>query len=259
MRLSTLLIAATASAALVGAASAQTAPPTNTTTTSTTTTQTTPVAPGQSVNPPAASMGTPPVQAAPGAAMAPGMAMAPAPGGPFRPITPAPGADIVSVLQASGQFTTLLKVADATSLTSILKTTPNLTVLAPTDAAFAALPPSALDLKDPANLQKLQSLLTYHVINAKVPPLKGHSATPVTTVANKPVTLDGSGDMVKINDATALQSQVAASNGVIYPIDKVLSPDYVPPPAAAAPAATDETATTTKSTTTTKKSSKKKR
>lgn len=255
MRLTALLLAATASAALVTVASAQTTGQTNTTTTSTTTTQTAPA--GQAVNPPAASVGTPPVQepaTTTGATAAVGMT--PATGGAFRPITPASGADIVAVLQASGQFTTLLKIADATNLTSTLKTAPNLTVLAPTDAAFAALPPSALDLKDPANLQKLQALLTYHVINAKVPPLKGHSATPITTVANKPVTLDGSGEMVKINDATALQSQVQASNGVIYPIDKVLSPDYVPPPAAAA-SATDDTATT-KSTTTTKKSSKKK-
>ena len=251
MRLSALLIAATASAALASAATAQT----NTTTTSTTTTQSAPA--GQAAAPPPASLGAPPVQA-PGVATP---ATVPAPvAGPFRPITPAPGADVVAVLQASGQFTTLLKIADATNLTATLKS-PNLTVLAPTDAAFAALPPSALDLKDPANLQKLQALLAYHVINAKVPPLKGHSATPVQTVAQKPVTLDGSGDLVKINDATALQAQVAvAGNSVIYPIDKVLSPDYVPPPAAAALAATEDAATTTKSTTTTtKKTSKKKR
>ena len=60
---------------------------------------------------------------------------------------------------------------------------------------------------------------------------------------------------MKINDATALQSEVSTASGsAVHPIDKVLSPDYVPPPAAAAPAATDQTQTTT-----TKKKSTKKR
>jgi uncharacterized surface protein with fasciclin (FAS1) repeats len=81
-------------------------------------------------------------------------------------------------------------------------------------------------LMDPANAAQLQALLTYHLINAKVTAadVEHHAAGPVPTVANKPVTFDGTGPVLKINDATVLQSGVPAANGTIYVVDKVLSP-----------------------------------
>jgi uncharacterized surface protein with fasciclin (FAS1) repeats len=166
---------------------------------------------------------------APPAAPAPAAPAAPDTG--FKPIAPA--GDIFSTLQASGEFTTFLKAAQATNLTTILKNQPNITVLAPTDAAFAALPADQLNaLMQPGNVAQLQKLVTYHLINARLPSdqIKGHSATPVPSVAGAPVTLDGSGPTIKANDAQVIQPDVIASNGVIQVIDKVL----VPPTAAAA-------------------------
>jgi uncharacterized surface protein with fasciclin (FAS1) repeats len=145
--------------------------------------------------------------------------------GSYRPIAPA--GDILATLQASGQFTTFLKAAQATNLTTILKNQPNITVLAPTDAAFAALPADQLNaLMQPANVAQLQKLVTYHLINARLDSskIKGHAATPLPSVAGVPVTLDGSGDTLKVNDANVVQSDVMASNGVIHVIDKVLAP-----------------------------------
>ena len=205
---------------------------------------------------------SPTAPATPGATSDPSAAQ-PAPAGPppatppsgaaFASLTPAPGADIVAVLTQSGQFSTLLKAADATALTPVLKT-PGLTVFAPTDAAFAALPPGVLDnLMKPDNLPQLQKLLAYHVINTKIPSIKGHAQTQIASVAGPKLTLDGTGSQVKVNDATALQPAVAAAGGAtLYPIDKVLSPDFVPPPPTAAEAATtttDAAATTSKKTT----------
>jgi uncharacterized surface protein with fasciclin (FAS1) repeats len=159
--------------------------------------------------------------------------------GPFKPIAPA--GDILSTLQASGEFNTFVKAATATNLTQILKAQPNITVLAPTDAAFAAMPAGELDsLMQPANVGKLQALVTYHLINARLESaqIKGHAATPVPTVANAPVTLDGSGTALKANDADIVQPDVLASNGVIMVIDKVLSPGWTaPPPGTAASSA----------------------
>jgi hypothetical protein len=143
----------------------------------------------------------------------------------FRPITPVPGADIIATLKASGEFTTLLKGLDATNLTSLISTHPNLTLFAPTDAAFAALPPGQLDmlLKSPT---QLQAILAYHLIatTIKESDVKGHAAGQVDTAAKKKVSIDGSGPSIKVNDATVLQPGVTASNGIIYPIDKVLTP-----------------------------------
>ena len=166
---------------------------------------------------------------------------APAPSAPaatgFRPI--APSGDILSTLQASGEFTTFLKAAQATNLTTILKNQPNITVLAPTDGAFAALPADQLSaLMQPANVAQLQKLVTYHLINARLgsDQIKGHAATPVPSVAGVPVTLDGSGAVIKANDAQVIQLDVLASNGVIQVIDKVLMPPTVSAALSAAPA-----------------------
>jgi uncharacterized surface protein with fasciclin (FAS1) repeats len=143
----------------------------------------------------------------------------------FTPVQPVPGANIIATLKASGEFTKLLAALEATNLTSLIATHPNLTLFAPTDAAFAALPPGQLDtlMKSPA---QLQAILTYHLVatSIKESDVKGHSAGKVQAADNKQLTIDGSGPSLKVNDATVLQSPVTATNGYIYPIDKVLTP-----------------------------------
>ena len=165
---------------------------------------------------------------------APAPAAAPAPPSAFRPI--APSGDILATLQASGEFSTFVKAVTATNLTTVIKTQPNITVLAPTDAAFAALPADQLaSLMLPANVAKLQALVTYHLINARLDSskIRGHAATPVATVGGPKVTLDGSGPVLKANDAAIVQPDVMASNGVIMVVDKVLTSDWAPAVAAA--------------------------
>ena len=79
---------------------------------------------------------TPPPATA--AIAAPGFAVhaqAPAPAAPV-----AVQGDLVDTLKLSGQFTTFVGGIDATNLAGLLKTNKNLTVFAPTDAAFAAMP-----------------------------------------------------------------------------------------------------------------------
>ena len=63
-------------------------------------------------------------------------------------------------------------------------------MLAPTDAAFAAMPADQLSsLMQPANVAQLQKLVAYHLINARLPSpeIKGHAATPVPSVVGVPV------------------------------------------------------------------------
>ena len=159
-------------------------------------------------------------------------AAAPAAAGAYQAITPS--GDIIATLTAAGQFKTLLKALDATNLTGVLKTPGPLTLFAPTDAAFAAMPAGQLDqlmnAKPPTGLQQF---LVYHIINAKVDDSKIKGAKgPIPSAAGKPIYIDGSGTPAKANDATILQD-VTVSNGVIHVIDKVLSSDFTPPPAAA--------------------------
>ena len=144
---------------------------------------------------------------------------------PAAPLVVAKG-DLVETAKASGQFTTFVKALDKTNLTAVLKTNKNLTVFAPTDAAFAALPAGELDrLMKTENAGELQSLLVYHVVNANVDTAKIKGAKgPVQTVAGKDLLLDGSGDSLKANSAAILQADVRTSNGILHVVDHVLSP-----------------------------------
>ena len=154
--------------------------------------------------------------------------------------------DLIQTAQASGQFTTFLKAVSAVNLTSVLKSNQNLTVFAPTDAAFAALPAGELDkLMLPENGPMLQKVLTYHLINAKVDSTKIKGAKgEVKSVEGSALLLDGSGATPMVDGATIVQTDVMASNGVLHVVDKVLLPKDVPSlQAAAAPAATDPGAT----------------
>ena len=133
--------------------------------------------------------------------------------------------DIVDTAVAAGSFKTLVAAVQAADLVDALKGDGPLTVFAPTDEAFAALPAGTVDdLLKPENKAKLQAILKYHVVSGKV------TADQVTKL-NKAKTLEGdnvkiktAGGSVMINDAKVAKADVMASNGVIHVIDKVLLP-----------------------------------
>ena len=150
----------------------------------------------------------------------------------FAPI--AASGDTVETLKASGQFTILLRAADLTNITLLLQQQKNLTLFAPTDAAFKALPGEQLDLLLRSDhREQLQKLLTYHMINTKVQTSDFKCASQaVPTLARTKVALNGDGAF-KVNDANIVQADLITSSGVIHVIDKVLSPAGAPAPTAA--------------------------
>lgn len=134
---------------------------------------------------------------------------------------------IVATMRADGQFTTLLSALDATGLTSILESDESISILAPTDAAFAALPAGELDrLMQPANREELENLLLYHVLNANVRADQIENRRgPVVTGSGAQILLDGSGGSLRADNATITNAQLRGSNGAVLVIDQVLSPD----------------------------------
>jgi uncharacterized surface protein with fasciclin (FAS1) repeats len=155
-----------------------------------------------------------------------------APAGPAAAASPnlAPAGDMMATLRANPQFSTLVKALDAVNLSQILAGTPQLTLFAPTNDAFAALPPgAAAALMNPANLPILQKILTYHLVHLDLDASKVKGAKgPVTSVEGQPLQVDGFGPTPMVDSAHILQDGVHATNGWIYPIDKVM----VPPDAA---------------------------
>lgn len=133
---------------------------------------------------------------------------------------------VVDVLRANGQFTTLLGALEAAQLTETLSTQPAISIFAPTDAAFAAM--SEADrtrLLDPANVNELRQLLLYHVVVADVQSSQIEGAKGgVQTAATTEVQLDGTGDAIKVDNATVTTADIDAGNGAVFIIDRVLNP-----------------------------------
>jgi uncharacterized surface protein with fasciclin (FAS1) repeats len=137
----------------------------------------------------------------------------------------AQGRDIVDTAVAAGSFKTLAKALAAADLVTTLKGAGPFTVFAPTDEAFAKLPPGTVeDLLKPENKAKLQRILTYHVVAGKVMAsdvVKLQSAKAVSGDTVRIATRNGG---VTIDNAHVVTTDVAASNGVIHVIDTVMLP-----------------------------------
>lgn len=130
--------------------------------------------------------------------------------------------DIVDTAVAAGNFTTLARALDAAGLVGTLKGPGPFTVFAPTDEAFAKLPPGTLAalLADKA---KLTQVLTYHVVPGKVMASDVVKLDSARTVQGQAVRISTTGG-VKVDDANVIRPDVQASNGVIHVIDAVILP-----------------------------------
>ena len=136
------------------------------------------------------------------------------------------GKDIVDTAVGAGSFNTLVAAVTAAGLVDTLKGDGPFTVFAPTDDAFAALPAGTVDdLLKPENKDTLVSILTYHVVPAKVMAgdLAGQTVS-AKTVNGGELIVDGR-DGVKVNEAMVVQADIMATNGVIHVVDKVILPE----------------------------------
>lgn len=140
--------------------------------------------------------------------------------------------NIVETAQAAGSFNTLIAAAKAAGLVDPLVGKGPLTVLAPTDEAFAALGTDTInDLLRPENKETLARILKYHVIAGSVGSTDALKAQKAATLAGPEVTFGLDGGRLRINgDVNVVANDVQASNGVIHVIDKVLIPEPERPP-----------------------------
>merc|ERR1711957_1066367 len=135
------------------------------------------------------------------------------------------GFDIVEVAAAQPELSTLVTALKAGKLVDALSAKGPFTVFAPANGAFAELPKAKLaHLLDPANVKELDAVLEYHVVAGTAAFVKD------LTDGERIKTLEGDDVLIKINsairinDATAIVTDIAASNGVIHIINKVLDP-----------------------------------
>jgi uncharacterized surface protein with fasciclin (FAS1) repeats len=133
--------------------------------------------------------------------------------------------DIVDTAVANGQFKTLAAALNAAGLVNTLKGPGPFTVFAPTDGAFAKLPPGTLDdLLKPENKGKLTAILTYHVVPGAVTSQQVTNLKEAKTVNGSMLHVSTRDGKVMINNADVVKPDIETSNGVIHVIDAVLLP-----------------------------------
>jgi uncharacterized surface protein with fasciclin (FAS1) repeats len=133
--------------------------------------------------------------------------------------------NIVQTAIANGSFETLVAAVTAAELVDTLNGEGPFTVFAPVDAAFAALPEGTVaTLILPENKEKLQSILTYHVVAGKVLSSDLSDGMEATTVNGASLTIRLEDGKVFVNDAEVVIADVLTDNGIVHAINTVLIP-----------------------------------
>ena len=136
---------------------------------------------------------------------------------------------IAEVVAEDEEFSTLLTALEAADLVEVFEDPKaKYTVFAPTNDAFAEIPEADLQalLDDP---EALSEVLTYHVVEGKIPSKKLDPEQSVETLQGGEIQIEVADDGATITDgqgreATIVVTDVKAKNGVIHVIDLVLLP-----------------------------------
>ena len=129
-------------------------------------------------------------------------------------------ADIVDIALETDGFSTLVAAVKAANLVDTLKSPGKFTVFAPTDDAFAKLPPGTIQtlVQNPPQLARI---LTYHVVSGKLMQADLAKVDSVTSVEGAPISIDCR-DGFEVKNATVIAADIEADNGVIHVIDNVI-------------------------------------
>lgn len=131
-------------------------------------------------------------------------------------------APVATAASANPLLKTLVTAVGEAGLVDTLNSAPAITVFAPIDSAFAALPKATMDaaMADPKGL--LSKVLTNHVLEGKIAPDK--IAGDHKTLGGGTITVSGSGEDFKVGEASVICGNVQTANATVYIVDKVLLP-----------------------------------
>lgn len=128
--------------------------------------------------------------------------------------------DIVDIAVGAGSFETLVTAVKAAGLVETLKSPGPFTVFAPTDEAFAKLPPGTIHTLL-QNIPQLTRILTFHVVSGKLTKADLEKVDSVISIEGSPIRIDTS-DGFEVKNATVVAADIEADNGVIHVIDNVI-------------------------------------
>ena len=130
-------------------------------------------------------------------------------------------ANIVEIAVNTEGFSTLVAAVQAADLVEALQSPGPFTVFAPTDDAFAKLPPGTVQtlVQNPPQLARI---LKYHVVSGKLTKADLNKVDSVESLESSPITINCHDDTFEVKNSTVVAADIEADNGVIHVIDNVI-------------------------------------
>ncbi len=128
------------------------------------------------------------------------------------------------IIHTDARFSTFAKAIDAAGLENLLAGGNAVTVLAPTNEAFAKLPPGKLDsLLKPENKSELEALLKRHLVAGSLDQYALKRERQLDTVGGEKLAVKLVGGSLRVADARVMGRQGVAVNGTVQPLDAVIT------------------------------------
>lgn len=133
--------------------------------------------------------------------------------------------NVIDTAIKSGIFQTFTRLLEGSPLEARLRSQEAFTLFAPVDISFAYLPAETFHhLLRAENQGILADVLGYHVVFGKIMSCELGGLCKTPTVYGMALTIDNAGDL-RVDGAKLLHVDIAASNGVIHGIDRLLMPN----------------------------------
>jgi uncharacterized surface protein with fasciclin (FAS1) repeats len=137
-------------------------------------------------------------------------------------------APVAAAAETNPQLTTLTELIGRANLTEALNAAPGLTLFAPTNEAFAKLPPEQLAALQ-AEPARLAAVLQYHVSATRANAEELRAAGTATELAGGTVQIGGTGEELTVTGgsgapAAVLCGNIPTENATVFLIDSVLTP-----------------------------------
>jgi uncharacterized surface protein with fasciclin (FAS1) repeats len=131
-------------------------------------------------------------------------------------------ASVADTIARDPQLSTLHGLVARAGLADTLKAAGPYTVFAPTNAAFQAVPAKTMD-ELAGNPARLKEVLSYHVVPTRMAAADVKPGN-VKTAQGASLALSRAGDFVTVEEAMVEKADIAATNGVVHKVDRVLMP-----------------------------------
>ncbi len=135
--------------------------------------------------------------------------------------TPGP-APLADTLARQAQLSTFTRLANQAGLSELLRGPGPLTVFAPNDDAFKAVPAKTMEAlaADPV---QLKAVLSFHIIEGRMTAADVRIGG-AKSLQGSNLALGKAGTFVTVEDAVVQQADISATNGVAHVIDRVMMP-----------------------------------